>query len=1098
MSSLINEVAVSSRKLWDEADIVRKVKFLNSGNPKIEMMEGPPFVSGMPHMGHLLNWIIKDWMAKMLKMRGYDVQDRAGFDEHGLPSEMKTIKDHGLSNKDVDDMGIAKFNKLCYDLVMKYSRQWEPIHHSIGRWISYEDAYHTANPEFMESVWYVFKELWEKKLVYHGLRVLSYSIGCETPLSNFEAGQSYKTIDDDSVFVMFKLCDEDRYVVVWTTTPWTLISNQALAIDEKGDYVCIEHEFGDGSTRNLIVAKNGLSNVFGKKKVKDLKIIDSFEGTTLVGKQYEPLHNYHGQTSFTIYSGPFVKTTTTDPKENIPGSGIVHISPAYGEDDFKLAMNVGLIDAVGNGIYITLKKDGKFNDDIKDIGGMFYKEAIPEIIKDLKLKGYFFKKETYNHSYPHCPRTGTPLIYMAMPSFFIAVTMLKDQLIENNEKIIWHPDHVGKARFGNWLKDAKDWGVSRNRKFGTPIPVWVSDDGEEMICVGSRAELAKLSGIDEKDIINLHPEFINKIEIPSTMGKGMLKRVSDVFDCWFESGSVPFAQHHYPFGGTKTFDGEFPADFITEGIDQTRGWFYTLMVLSTALLKKPAFKEVIVTGLVNDKKGEKMSKSKGNVVDPQEEIAKYGPDALRLYLLGSTATNGESFKYDSEDVEKTNRQLLQFLNAYNFFEEFYDIFISSTGTEIDFGKYSDTINVTDRWILTRLAKFSENVNVLFDKRRALHIISESFRFIDDLTNKYIQFNRERMKGRKGSEEAEKSLRVLWFVLHHFSIIMFPVIPFSAEYVYQETKKYSHDGKELCIMESHLIDYSHLRYEDEDRAIEKLWNIAKIVRAIRSNNPDISTKKIPLKKITMCHNDLSYFDDISATESYVLEELNVKSLSYETIGDKLNYRIEVVKSEINRTFRHDAKKVISLIELLKSDDVNKIRLNSRKSFVLVDDDKKEYVIEEQHYRIYPTLIEENSLIMMDGDLVIEIEKESEEEATNEKNMRLIVHGMNQLRKSLGLKSSDKVNMYYSSHDKYITSLIIRYEAEIVANLNDKIRPIEHKGRGLYTDEELGSSEVRLGESLIVNLYVCQQYADVEIESRKIKSMEASASVKDAMA
>lgn len=1053
-----------SSHLWEEKDISSVVKTMNKSKPKINLLEGPPFVSGMPHPGHILNWVTKDFFRKFYLMMGYDVFDQMGFDEHGLPSEMKTNKDYKLTSKDVSDMPIKVYNKLCYELVMKYSKKWEPIHRSIGRWVSYEDSYHTSSNKFMESVWWVFKQLWNKGYVYHGLRVLSYSPACGTPLSNFEASLNYKTTNDDSVFVLMKMNDSKRYLVVWTTTPWTLPSNQALAVDLEGTYVVVEHE-----DKHLVVAKNALVNVFGKKKVKDLVIFDELKGDSLVNHLYEPIYNFNKQHEFRIYAGKFVKTESSG-NSKVMGSGIVHISPAYGEDDFNLAQEVGLVKSNGEGIFITLNRDGKFTDEVPFVKGLYFKDAISEIMKDLKTKGLFFKKETYSHSVAYCYRTDEPLIYMALPSFFVAVTKLKEKMIKNNEKVTWHPEYVGKRRFKEWLTNAKDWGISRNRYFGTPIPVWVSDDGEEMVAVESCEDLAikaRLDYIPE----NLHPEFINDIKIPSSKGKGMLKRVKDVFDCWFESGSVPFAKNHFPFESeTNEIKEDYLSDFVTEGMDQTRGWYYTLNILSAAITDKPAFKECLTTGMILDAKGEKMSKSKGNFVEPEKIIEEYGADSVRLYMLGSTALNGEPFRFNEADIKTLKSKLLPWISAYQFFEQFLEKYKEDFG-DIDFSKYTETNNPMDRWIISIFGKFVDNFHSNFEKRKFSNIVNESLIFIDSLTNKYIQFNRDRLKGRRGKEEAVMALRVLWFVLYKFSIVMMPMTSFVSEYMYQKLKFYDREAKELCIQMSSPIKEEFPNFKNDHVQISYFWEVSNLVRNIRSSNTDISSRKTPLKKIIISHNDPFYLEHLSKVESYLLEELNVKEVVYESIGDKLTYYLVPNKKEIHKTFKKEAKNVIKFLEEIDKEFI--VGLSSTQDSFTVTNNGKTYDIETKHYQIKPEITKKDNLTRLKDNLMVTIEKEELESAINEKNIRLIIGRINKLRKESGLVVTNKVNSYYATTSKYINHLIQSNKSMIEKNLGETIYPLEHKGKGLFIDEQINEVFYEV-EGEIIHLVICKPY------------------------
>ncbi|KAM9182376.1 isoleucine--tRNA ligase, cytoplasmic isoform 2-T2 [Mergus octosetaceus] len=643
-------------ELWKNLNCFQECLKQSKNRPRFNFYDGPPFATGLPHYGHILAGTIKDIVTRFAHQSGFHVDRRFGWDCHGLPVEYEIDKTLGIKGpEDVAKMGIAEYNNQCRGIVMRYSKEWEFNVTRLGRWIDFENDYKTLYPEFMESVWWVFKQLYDKGLVYRGVKVMPFSTACNTPLSNFESHQNYKDVQDPSVIVSFPL-DEDASVslVAWTTTPWTLPSNLALCVNPELQYVKLR----DNATGKIyILMESRLIALY--KSDTEYEILERFPGITLKGKKYKPLFEYFIQCkdkgAFTVLVDSYVKEEE--------GTGVVHQAPYFGADDYRVCVDFNIIQKDSVPV-CPVDASGCFTAEVTDFAGQYVKDADKNIIKLLKEKGRLVHSSSYKHSYPFCWRSDTPLIYKAVPSWFVRVEHMVEKLLENNAQCYWVPDFVREKRFGNWLKDARDWAISRNRYWGTPIPLWVSDDFEEVVCIGSMAELEELSGVKVTD---LHRESIDHLTIPSRCGKGVLHRVPEVFDCWFESGSMPYAQVHYPFENKKELEDSFPADFIAEGIDQTRGWFYTLLVLSTALFGRPPFKNVIVNGLVLASDGQKMSKRKKNYPDPMAIVNSYGADALRLYLINSPVVRAENLRFKEEGVRDILKDVfLPWYNAYRF------------------------------------------------------------------------------------------------------------------------------------------------------------------------------------------------------------------------------------------------------------------------------------------------------------------------------------------------------------------------------------------------------------------------------------------------
>lgn len=678
-------------KLWSELDAFKSCLEQSKDKPRFVFYDGPPFATGMPHYGNLLAGIIKDVIPRWVHMSGYHVERRFGWDCHGLPVEYEIDKKLGIkSPEDVQRIGIEAYNNECRGIVMRYSNEWRWIVNRIGRWIDFDNDYKTMYPWFMESVWWAFNQLYEKGLVYRGVKVMPYSNTCNTPLSNFETGLNYKDVVDPTVIVTFPLDESpDISLIAWTTTPWTLPSNMAICVNPNSDYVKIK----DKAKNQIYIMMEARLDILYKKQ-DEYEILERFKGKVLEDKTYKPLFNYFEK--FKKLTGAFRVVCDGYVSED-SGTGVVHQAPFFGEEDHRICLARGIVQKDGE-VVCPVDPCGRFTDAVSDFAGQYVKDADKNIIKHLKNEKRLVHQSTVKHSYPFCWRSDTPLIYRAIPSWFVRVESFADELVKVNQTTYWVPQFVQEKRFGNWLRDARDWAISRNRYWGTPIPIWASDDGEELVCIGSIKELEELSG---HKVTDLHREFVDKITIPSKKGKGQLKRIAEVFDCWFESGSMPYGQAHYPFENKEQFEANFPSDFIAEGIDQTRGWFYTLLVLSTALFGKPPFKNVIVNGHVLASDGQKMSKSKKNYPDPVEIISKYGADAIRLYLINSPVVRGENIRFREEGVRDILKDVfLPWYNAYRFLVQNIEMFEKETNEQfrVDFKKLFSSQNIMDQWI----------------------------------------------------------------------------------------------------------------------------------------------------------------------------------------------------------------------------------------------------------------------------------------------------------------------------------------------------------------------------------------------------------------
>ncbi|XP_061213867.1 isoleucine--tRNA ligase, cytoplasmic isoform X6 [Neopsephotus bourkii] len=843
-------------ELWKNLNCFQECLKQSKNRPRFNFYDGPPFATGLPHYGHILAGTIKDIVTRFAHQSGFHVDRRFGWDCHGLPVEYEIDKTLGIKGpEDVAKMGIEEYNNQCRGIVMRYSKEWEFSVTRLGRWIDFENDYKTLYPEFMESVWWVFKQLYDKGLVYRGVKVMPFSTACNTPLSNFESHQNYKDVQDPAVTVSFPL-DEDANIslLAWTTTPWTLPSNLALCVNPELQYVKLR---GNATGKIYILMESRLMALY--KSDSEYEILDRFPGIALKGKRYKPLFEY-----FIQYrdKGAFAVVVDSYVKEE-EGTGVVHQAPYFGADDYRVCMDFNIIQKDSVPV-CPVDASGCFTAEVTDFAGQYVKDADKNIIKLLKEKGRLVHSSSFKHSYPFCWRSDTPLIYKAVPSWFVRVEHMVEKLLENNAQCYWVPDFVREKRFGNWLRDARDWAISRNRYWGTPIPLWVSDDFEEcflqVVCIGSVAELEELSGVKVTD---LHRESIDHLTIPSHCGKGLLHRVPEVFDCWFESGSMPYAQVHYPFENKKELEDAFPADFIAEGIDQTRGWFYTLLVLSTALFGRPPFKNVIVNGLVLASDGQKMSKRKKNYPDPMSIVNSYGADALRLYLINSPVVRAENLRFKEEGVRDILKDVfLPWYNAYRFLAQNVQI-LQHKGE-----------NGTEDCIMALETLFS----VLFSMCR--------------LMAPYTPFITELMY---------QNLKTL-------------IDPASV----QEKNTESIHYLMLPQVREDLID------KRIESAVSCLQSVIELGRVIRDRKT--IPVKYPLKEVVVIHQDPEALENIRSLEKYVLEELNVRQVTLSADKEKYGVRLRAEPDHmvLGKRLKGAFKLVMAAIKELKSEQLEEFQ------------------------------------------------------------------------------------------------------------------------------------------------------------------------------
>ena len=851
--------------LWAAQDVFRRsIASADNEKPYI-FYDGPPFATGLPHHGHLVGSVLKDIVPRYWTMKGYRIERRFGWDCHGLPIEQEIDKTLGMSAAEtVAKIGVAGYNAECRAIVERYVAEWRKTITRLGRWVDFDDDYKTMDPWYMESVWWVVKQLWDKGLIYKGFKVMPVSTSLQTVLANFEAGQNYMDVQDPAITVLFDLEGEDAALAAWTTTPWTLPSNLAVCVGADIDYVKVTDPEAE---RTFYLAEARLSAY--RAKHPTLTVESRVKGAELVGRRYRPLFDYFDaereRGAFVVVADGYV---TTD-----EGTGLVHQAPAFGEDDYRVLQTAGI-----EAFVCPVTLGGVFTAEVRDFAGQFVKDADRDIMRHLSDAGSLYERDVIVHSYPHCYRTDAPLIYRAVPSWFVRVTDFAEDLAAANEEVLWVPGHIKHGRFGNWIDNAIDWAISRNRVWGTPLPIWINDVTGNARCIGSRDELAALTGVHVDD---LHREHVDPLTFTVAGEDGVYRRVEEVLDCWFESGSMPYAQLHYPFENQDVFEAGFPAEYISEGLDQTRGWFYTLMVLAAALFKKPAFRNVIVNGMVLAEDGKKMSKSLRNYTPPDELMENYGADALRLYLINSGLVRAEEQRFaDSGVRDMVRRALLPWYNAYSFLHTYASIDQWRPG-----GVAPSADNILDQWILSRLQTLKESINIEMKRYRLYNVVPKLFSFIADLTNTYIRLNRGRFWGEGMAPDKAAAYTTLHTAVHELSVAMAPFAPFLAEHIYQSLavlagEKPNPDSVHLCTYPDPDETQRNALLED---AVSRMQQVIELGR--RKREEVKINLRTPLRRLTIVHRDAELLAEIKMLENTVTAELNVKEVRYETDESK---------------------------------------------------------------------------------------------------------------------------------------------------------------------------------------------------------------------
>lgn len=947
----------------------------------------------MPGIHHVIARTVKDIICRYKTMQGYRVERKAGWDTHGLPVEVEVEKTLGIKSKEeIIELGAEKFNQACRDSIFKYLNEWEILTERMAYWIDLEHAYVTFHTDYIESVWWALKKLFDDGLIYKGFKILPYCPICESPLSSHEVAQGYVELKEASIYVKFRIKSgkfEGSDFLVWTTTPWTLPSNVALSVNAKHPYVRIElSETGE----RYVLAKERLS------VIKDeYKIIDEVNGSELENTEYEPLFNFFNseKKSYYVTLGDFV--TMED------GTGIVHIAPAYGEDDYNIGLKYDLP------VLQAVMKNGRFRDDAGRYAGMNFKEADPDIINDLKASGRLYKKEMFTHSYPHCWRHKTPLMYYATDSWFIRTTSFKDKLIEYNKAINWNPPEFGEGRFGNWLEENKDWALSRNRFWGTPLPIWYYEDNNGKMhyeAIGSIEELrSKAKNFNEVypegQEPDLHKPYIDNIILMSDDGHEM-KRTSEVIDCWFDSGSMPFAQFHYPFENKEKFERHHPADFIAEGLDQTRGWFYSLHVISTYLFNKPAYKNLIVNGLILDKFGKKMSKSLGNAVNPFEMIDKFGADILRWYLVGTTPVWKSKLFNEAEMIEVKNKFFDTLINTFRFFV----IYANMSDFVYDESKrkpVSERVEI-DKWIISKLNSLKQNYYDSMDSYDITKAAKYLFEFtLDEMSNWYIRRNRKRFRQPVDENDKMSAYQTLYEVLYEIIKMAAPISPFISDKLFHllTGKKSSVHLEEFT---PYLEDEINVKLEEEMALAQK---IVYLVRALRVKN-NLKVRQ-PLRRILVPAMNQEQRETLERVKDIILEEVNIRELNIigsdsEIISKKAKPNFKIIGPKYGK----DVKKIQKIITELTSEEITKVEVNGSVS-------KDGFIITSEDFEIHTDNIE-GWLIEKEGNITVALDITLDEGLINEGILREFINRIQTFRKNSDFNVNDRVTIKLEADNK----------------------------------------------------------------------------------
>ena len=1014
--------------LWTARNVIKKNFDMNQDGEYFTFYDGPPTANGRPHVGHVLTRVMKDIIPRYKVMKGYKVIRKAGWDTHGLPVELEIEKKLGISGKEqIEEYGVEKFVKECKESVFTYVSMWEKMTNQIGYWVDMENPYVTYHNPYIESVWWALKQMWDKGLLYEGHKVMPYCPRCGTALSSHEVAQGYKDVKDLTCIAKFKVVGgENKYILAWTTTPWTLPSNLALCINKA--YTYIEAKVGD---EVYVLAKDLADKVLGE----EYEIVREFKGEELLGTKYEqlmPFGKVEGK-AFEVIHGDYV--TLSD------GTGIVHIAPAYGEDDSLVAKANGIT-------FINLvDREGRFVEEVTPWAGKFVKKCDESICKWLEENNKLFKSERHMHSYPHCWRCDTPLLYYPKESWFVAMTKLRDKLLENNNKINWYPDNIRTGRFGKFLENVIDWGISRDRYWGTPLPIWNCECGHKE-CIGSIEELKK-KGVNVPEDIELHKPYIDNVHLKCEKCGKEMERTKEVIDCWFDSGSMPFAQLHYPFENKELFDQNFPAQFISEAVDQTRGWFYTLLAISTAIFDRNPFENCIVLGHVLDKKGLKMSKSKGNVVDPFTVLDSQGADATRWHFYTASAPWLPT-RFSVDDVGEAGRKFMGTLwNVYSFYVLYAEL------DQFNPLQYSDFVseNVMDKWIMSKLNTLVKDVDSMLDSYQITQAALAIEDFTDELSNWYVRRNRGRYWTQELTDDKIGAYVTLYRVLTTVIKVAAPFVPFITENIYQNLVVGLDKNAEESI---HLCKWPEVDEKAIDKELEKemdlAYTIVKLGRSAR-NGANIKNRQ-PLSKMLVSTDSLPrYYDDI------ITDELNIKEVEFGAdLSTHVNFEIKPNLPVLGKAYG----KLIPAIrkEIAARNQMELAQTIQNGGVVVINIDGNEIELNKENLLVTMQGLE-GYAFAGEGSIGVVLDTNITDELREEGHVREMISKIQNMRKDKGFEVADKIKLYVADNDMLLD--IVKKYAEVIKKetLTQEI---------VYNEEVDYSDTVINGENLKMNVEV----------------------------
>ena len=985
-------------KFWKDNDIFKKSMKQREGCPTYTFYDGPPTANGKPHIGHVLTRVIKDMIPRYRTMKGYMVPRKAGWDTHGLPVELEVEKELGLDGKEqIEEYGLDPFIRKCKESVWKYKGMWEDFSNTVGFWADMDNPYVTYHDDFIESEWWALKQIWDKGLLYKGFKIVPYCPRCGTPLSSHEVAQGYKAVKERSAVVRFKVVGEDAYFLAWTTTPWTLPSNVALCVNPEETYCKVKA--ADGYT--YYMAQALLDKVLGKLAGEDEKayeVLETMKGADLEYKEYEPLFAAAGVAAEKQHKKGFF-VTCDDYVTMSDGTGIVHIAPAFGEDDSKVGRKYDLP------FVQFVNGKGEMTEET-DYAGTFVKDADPQILKDLDAKGLLFDAPKFEHDYPFCWRCDTPLIYYARESWFIKMTAVKEDMIRNNNTINWIPESIGKGRFGDWLNNLQDWGVSRNRYWGTPLNVWECEGCGHMEAIGSRQELADRSGNPDAAKVELHRPYIDEVTFTCPDCGKTMRRVPEVIDCWFDSGAMPFAQHHYPFENKEVFEQQFPAQFISEAVDQTRGWFYSLLAESTLLFDRAPYENVIVLGHVQDENGQKMSKSKGNAVDPFDALERHGADAIRWYFYSNSAPWLPNRFHDGAVTEGQRKFMGTLWNTYAFFVLYADIdSFDPTKYNLDYEKLS----VMDKWLLSRLYSSVKAVDENLNNYKIPETAKVLQSFVDDMSNWYVRRSRTRFWAKGMEQDKINAYMTLYTALVTIAKAAAPMIPFMTEDIYQNLVRTVDKNAPESI---HLCDFPEVKEEMIDKELEKdmaeVLDIVVLGRAAR-NASGIKNRQPIGEMFVKADSELNVF-----YKQIIEEELNVKNVEFkddvsEFAGYTFKPQLRILGPKYGKQLGQISKALAGIDgsaakKQLDTEGVLTITLNDGK----IDLAPEELLITTTQKEGFVSQEDRGVTVVLDTNLTPELIEEG--------FVREIISKIQTMRKEAGFEVTDHIVVCESGNDK----------------------------------------------------------------------------------